>query len=99
MPHVVLQNNLMATFNALEAAVRFGATRFVNISSETVPGYFFCERPFLPDHAPVDEDHPIRPKRSWRDYLDEDGRALWLPLACPRVAARARGPRRGVRPW
>ncbi|MEV0201010.1 NAD(P)-dependent oxidoreductase [Nonomuraea sp. NPDC050691] len=61
-PHVVFQNNLMATFNVLEAAVRFGARRFVNISSETVPGYFFCERPFLPDYAPVDEDHPIRPQ-------------------------------------
>ncbi|MBT2230408.1 NAD(P)-dependent oxidoreductase [Nonomuraea sp. NEAU-A123] len=61
-PHVVFQNNLMATFNMLEAAIRFGATRFVNISSETVPGFFFPERPFLPDYAPVDEDHPIRPQ-------------------------------------
>jgi nucleoside-diphosphate-sugar epimerase len=34
----------------------------VNISSETVPGFFFPERPFLPDYVPVDEDHPIRPQ-------------------------------------
>jgi UDP-glucose 4-epimerase len=61
-PHVVFQNNLMSTFNMLEAAIRFGVTRFVNISSETVPGFFFPERPFLPDYAPVDEDHPIRPQ-------------------------------------
>jgi nucleoside-diphosphate-sugar epimerase len=61
-PHVVFQNNLMATFNVLEAAVRFGVARFVNISSETVPGFFFPERPFLPDYAPVDEDHPVRPQ-------------------------------------
>lgn len=61
-PATVFQNNLMATFNALEAAVRFGVSRFVNISSETVPGFFFPERPFLPDYAPVDEDHPIRPQ-------------------------------------
>jgi UDP-glucose 4-epimerase len=61
-PHVVFQNNLMATFNMLEAAIRFGASRFVNISSETVPGFFFPERPFLPDYAPIDEDHPIRPQ-------------------------------------
>ncbi|WP_219468539.1 NAD-dependent epimerase/dehydratase family protein [Nonomuraea rhizosphaerae] len=61
-PHVVFQNNLMATFNMLEAAIRLGATRFVNISSETVPGYFFPERPFLPDYAPVDEEHPARPQ-------------------------------------
>jgi len=61
-PHVVFQNNLMATFNAIEAAIRFGASRFVNISSETVPGFFFPEREFLPDYVPVDEDHLIRPQ-------------------------------------
>jgi nucleoside-diphosphate-sugar epimerase len=58
----VFHNNLMATFNALEAAVRFGVPRFVNVSSETVPGFFFPERPFLPDYAPVDEEHPARPQ-------------------------------------
>lgn len=30
-PHVVFGNNLMATFNVLEAAVRFGVGRFVYI--------------------------------------------------------------------
>jgi UDP-glucose 4-epimerase len=61
-PHAVFHNNLMATFNVLEAAIRFGVSRFVNISSETVPGFFFPERPFLPDYVPVDEEHPIRPQ-------------------------------------
>jgi nucleoside-diphosphate-sugar epimerase len=61
-PATVFQNNLMATFNVLEAAVRSGVARFVNISSETVPGFFFPERPFLPDYVPVDEEHPIRPQ-------------------------------------
>lgn len=61
-PHVVFQNNLMSTFNVLEAAIRFGARRFVNVSSETVPGFFFPERDFLPDYVPVDEEHPIRPQ-------------------------------------
>ena len=61
-PHVVFHNNLMATFNTLEAAIRSGVTRFVNISSETVPGFFFPERDFLPDYVPVDEEHPIRPQ-------------------------------------
>ncbi|WP_309108847.1 NAD(P)-dependent oxidoreductase [Arthrobacter sp.] len=59
---VVFQTNLMATFNILEASIRFGVKRFVNISSETVPGFFFPERDFLPDYAPVDEEHPIRPQ-------------------------------------
>jgi UDP-glucose 4-epimerase len=61
-PATVFQNNLMATFNAIEAAIRFGVSRFVNVSSETVPGFFFPERPFLPHYAPVDEDHPILPQ-------------------------------------
>jgi UDP-glucose 4-epimerase len=61
-PATVFQNNLMSTFNVLEAAVRFGASRFVNISSETVPGFFFPERPFLPDYVPVDEEHEVRPQ-------------------------------------
>jgi UDP-glucose 4-epimerase len=61
-PHRVFQNNLMAAFNALEAAVRLGVPRFVNISSETVPGFFFPERPWLPEYVPVDERHPVRPQ-------------------------------------
>lgn len=60
--HVVFRTNLMATFNVLEAAVRFGVKRFVNISSETVPGFFFPERDFLPEYAPVDEQHPVHPQ-------------------------------------
>lgn len=61
-PYTVFNTNLMATFNMIEAAVRFGIKRFVNISSETVPGFFFPERPFLPDYAPVDEEHPMNPQ-------------------------------------
>jgi nucleoside-diphosphate-sugar epimerase len=61
-PHHVFQNNLMSVFNTLEAAVRFQVPRYVNVSSETVPGFAFPERPFLPDYAPVDEEHPIRPQ-------------------------------------
>ncbi|MEQ4518188.1 NAD(P)-dependent oxidoreductase [Pseudarthrobacter sp. B907] len=59
---VVFQTNMMATFNVIEAAVRFDVKRFVNISSETVPGFFFPERDFLPEYAPVDEAHPIHPQ-------------------------------------
>ena len=60
--HTVFHNNLMGVFNTLVAAVRWGVPRYVNVSSETVPGFFFPERPFLPDYAPVDEEHPIRPQ-------------------------------------
>ena len=40
--HVVFSNNLMATFNVIEAAVRLGVPRVVHVSSETVPGFFFA---------------------------------------------------------
>jgi UDP-glucose 4-epimerase len=60
--HVVFSTNLMATFNLIEAAVRFGVKRFVNVSSESIVGNFFPERPFLPDYAPVDEAHPLYPQ-------------------------------------
>jgi nucleoside-diphosphate-sugar epimerase len=60
--HIVFENNLTATFNVLEAAVSWNVSRFVNISSETVPGFIFPERAFLPDYVPVDEAHPVRPQ-------------------------------------
>jgi nucleoside-diphosphate-sugar epimerase len=61
-PHVVFGNNLMSTFNVLEAAIAFGVGRFVSFSSETVPGYIFAHRPFAPDYLPIDEEHPPRPQ-------------------------------------
>jgi UDP-glucose 4-epimerase len=61
-PDKVFSNNLMTTFNTLEAAVRWEVPRFVNVSSETVPGFFFPERWFRPHYAPIDEEHPIAPQ-------------------------------------
>ena len=61
-PATVFHNNLMGVFNTLEAAIRFDVKRFVNVSSETVPGFFFAERPDRADYLPIDEDHPIRPQ-------------------------------------
>ena len=45
-PHVVFGNNMLSTFNVLEAAIAGGVRRFVNFSSETVPGFIFAHRPF-----------------------------------------------------
>jgi nucleoside-diphosphate-sugar epimerase len=61
-PHVVFGNNVMATFNVIEAAVRWGVRRLVNVSSETVPGFLFPERPWTPRYVPFDEDHPVLPQ-------------------------------------
>ncbi|MFP5220546.1 MAG: NAD-dependent epimerase/dehydratase family protein, partial [Actinomycetes bacterium] len=61
-PHVVFSNNLMSTFHLLEAASRLGVRRFVLVSSETAPGFFFPCRPQLPRYVPVDEEHPLEPQ-------------------------------------
>src|SRR3954447_16997223 len=44
-PHAVFRNNHMGRFNRVEAVIRYEDARFVNVSSETVPGFFFPERP------------------------------------------------------
>lgn len=60
--HVVFGNNLLAAFNVIEACVRSGVSRLVNLSSETVPGMIFAERPLEPAYFPIDEQHPVRPQ-------------------------------------
>ena len=58
-PHVVLGNNMLSTFNTLEAAIAGGVRRFVNFSSETVPGFIFPDRPFR-TRVPTDRQRSIR---------------------------------------
>lgn len=60
--HLVFTNNLTATFLVVEACVRWGVPRLVNISSETVTGFNFAERPFHPEYLPADEAHPVAPQ-------------------------------------
>lgn len=61
-PSTVFTNNIGGLFNVVEACVRWGVPRLVNISSETVPGFHFAERPFYPTYLPLDEDHPRAPQ-------------------------------------
>jgi UDP-glucose 4-epimerase len=63
--HVIFANNLMATYNTLEAAERAGVRRFVHLSSETVPGFSYPRRYFHADYAPIDEDHRVRPQDAY----------------------------------
>ena len=82
-PHVVFGNNVLSTFNILEAAIVAGARRFVNFSSETVPGFIFAHRAFEPEYLPVDEEHPVRPQ-------DPYATAKWFgELLCDRAVERA----------
>ncbi len=80
-PHVVFGNNLMATFNVVEACVRWGVPRLVNISSETAPGFPFAERAFFPEYLPVDEEHPSAPSITGWAYVDADDLADAARLA------------------
>jgi nucleoside-diphosphate-sugar epimerase len=59
---VVFHNNVMGVFNVVEACVRWGVPRLVNISSETVVGFQFAERPTWPRYLPIDENHPCEPQ-------------------------------------
>ncbi len=64
-PHVIFQNNVMATYHMIEASERSGVRRFVHLSSETVPGFSYPRRYFHADYAPIDEAHRIRPQDSY----------------------------------
>jgi nucleoside-diphosphate-sugar epimerase len=81
-PHIVFGNNVMSTFNVLEAAITAGVRRFVNFSSETAPGFVFAYSPFRPEYLPIDEEHPIRPQ-------DPYATAKWFgELLCERAVER-----------
>ena len=64
-----------------------GVGRLVNVSSETVPGFFFPERPFLADYAPVDEEHPVRPQDPYA-LSKRFGESSWT-RSCARSDVRA----------
>lgn len=59
------QTNVLGTFNVHEAAYRLGIMRVVSTSSESVLGWDYRERDFLPDYLPIDEDHPVRPQDAY----------------------------------
>ena len=61
-PATVFTNNLGGLFNVVEACIRWGVPRLVNISSETVTGFHFAERPWYPEYLPLDEEHRRAPQ-------------------------------------
>lgn len=60
--HEVFGNNILAAFNVIEAGVRSGMGRIVNISSDTVIGGTWAQHPKPPRYCPIDEDHPLVPQ-------------------------------------
>lgn len=82
-PQRVFGNNVLAAFNVIEACVRSGVDRLVNISSETVPGFVFGEGVLLPETLPITETvaPEARDPYGFGKYVIEQ----W----CDRVAAGA----------
>lgn len=62
-PHPeVFSNNISATYNVMEAAVRTGLRRFVNVSSIAVYGFLYSPKFWQPEYLPLNEEYPCAPK-------------------------------------
>lgn len=61
--HRLLENNVLSTFNVLEAAVELGIRRVVLASSGSIFGSAWAPTLLAPHHLPVDEESPL-------DYVD-----------------------------
>jgi nucleoside-diphosphate-sugar epimerase len=57
-PEVVFRNNVMSTFNILQAAALLGVKKVVLTGSESVLGFPFAFQPITPRYLPIDEAHP-----------------------------------------
>lgn len=62
---VTFQNNVMSTYNILEAAAGLGIKKAVIASSESSYGIVFSKQNLAPQYVPVDEDHPQMPEDSY----------------------------------
>ncbi|MDP4090992.1 MAG: NAD(P)-dependent oxidoreductase [Bacillota bacterium] len=62
---VVFQNNVMASYNILEASAGLGINKIVLASSESSYGFCFAEHDIAPQYVPLDEDHPQLPQDSY----------------------------------
>ena len=58
-PEVVMQTNLMSTFNVLQAAAVLGIKKVVLASSLSALGLAYAFRPVALDYFPIDEAHPL----------------------------------------
>jgi len=62
---VTFANNVVSTYNVLEAAAGLGIRKAVIASSESSYGIVFAVNRFGPSYVPVDEDHPQLPQDSY----------------------------------
>ena len=64
-PEVTVRNNVMSTYNVLEAAAGLGIRKAVIASSESSYGLVFAVHPPAPQYVPLDESHPQLPEDSY----------------------------------
>ena len=62
---VTFQNNVMGTYNILEAAAGLGVQKAVVASSECTYGICNSRQGLAPVYVPVDEEHPTLPEDSY----------------------------------
>ncbi len=62
---VTFRNNVMSTFNVLEAASQLGIKKAVITSSESSYGLVFAVNELEPKYVPMDEAHPRHPQDSY----------------------------------
>ena len=62
---VVFGNNVISTFNVLEAAAILGIKRVALASSVSALGYAYRHRDFNPRYLPIDEAHPLLSQDSY----------------------------------
>jgi len=62
---VTFRNNVMSTYNLLEAADALGIKKAVTASSESAYGLVFSKTRLVPKYVPVDEEHPCIPEDSY----------------------------------
>jgi len=59
---VTFQNNVMSTYNILEACSGLGIQKAVIASSESSYGICFSKKNLSPQYVPIDEEHPQLPE-------------------------------------
>ncbi len=59
------RNNVISTYNVIDAAATLGIPKVIFASSETTYGICFAAGEVRPDYVPIDEEHPTVPEDSY----------------------------------
>lgn len=91
--HEIIENNVVSTYNVLEAASVLGIQKVVLASSICAYGMVNARHPFNPQYLPLDEDHPLLPQDSYglSKVMDEQSaqaihRRTGMQVVCLRLS-------------